>query len=76
MYVLGLILEKNQKLKKLDTVLVTWKEKDNVIVFNTRLRKDKRLWLDKLKKENPVAPPPNSQEEEDQYKQKEDSKKS
>ena len=52
MFVLGLILERNPGLKKLDTVLLTWKERDNVIVYNTRLQPGKRINLHKLKKDN------------------------
>lgn len=43
--------------------MVTRKEWDSVIVFNTRLRWDKRLKLDKLKKENPTLPPAKQEEE-------------
>lgn len=73
MYVLGLIFESNTQLKKFDTVLVTRKERDNVVVWNTRLNKNKRMNLTKLKKKNPTLPPA-KQEEEGGYK-KENEKK-
>ena len=41
-----------------------------MIVWNTRLRKDKRLKLDKLKKDNPIQPP-QPKEEEDGFKKDE-----
>lgn len=37
MYVLGMMFEKYETLKKLDSVLVTRKEFDHVIVWNERL---------------------------------------
>jgi len=37
LYVLGMMYEKYETLKKLDSVLITRKEFDNVIVWNERL---------------------------------------
>jgi len=42
LYVLGMMYEKYETLKKLDSVLITRKEFDNVIVWNERLYATKR----------------------------------
>jgi hypothetical protein len=39
-FVLGMLYEKYESLKKLDTVVITRKEFDNVIVWNERLNKN------------------------------------
>jgi hypothetical protein len=49
--------EKQEVLKKLDSVLVTKKEFDNVIVWNERLYVSKKNKLKKLKPENVKKPP-------------------
>lgn len=47
-----MMYEKYESLKKLDSVLITRKEFDNVIVWNERLFATKRTKLRKLKPEN------------------------
>lgn len=49
MWVLGVIYDKNDKLKKLDSVLVTAKEFDAVCVFNEVLNAKKGSKLKQLK---------------------------
>ena len=51
-----------ETLKKLDTVVVTRKEFDNVIVWNERLVAGSRKKLKKLKPEN-IKPVPKKEEE-------------
>ena len=63
MYVIGIMLEKFQILKKFDTVLITKKERDNVIVWNTRLKKNKRAKIHTLKIDDPAQPPAKEEEE-------------
>lgn len=55
--------EKYETLKKLDSVLVTGKEFDGVIVWNERLYAGQRKKLKKLKPENIKAPPEKIDEE-------------
>ena len=50
-------------LKKLDNVLITRKEFDNVIVWNERLFATKRLRLRKLSPENKKVVPKKQEEE-------------
>lgn len=63
LFVLGMMYEKYEALKKLDSVLITRKEFDNVIVWNERLYASKKTKLKKLKPENPKAPPERKEEE-------------
>lgn len=49
--------EKYENLKKLDSVLITRKEFDNVIVWNERLHAKQKTKLKKLKPENVKKPP-------------------
>ena len=56
-YVIGLMYEKFQTLKKFDTVLITKKERDSVVVWNTRLNSKKRANIEKLRKKDPTLPP-------------------
>ena len=56
-YVIGLMYEKYYSLKKFDTVLITKKERDAVVVWNTRLNPSKRANIEKLKKKDPTLPP-------------------
>ena len=63
LYVLGMMYEKYQTLKKLDNVLITSKEFDNVIVWNERLFATKRTMLKKMQPQN-VKQVPKKQEEE------------
>ena len=58
-----MMFEKYETLKKLDSVLVTRKEFDNVIVWNERLYASKRSKLKKLKPDNIKAPPKIEEEE-------------
>jgi hypothetical protein len=54
---------KYETLKKLDSVLVTRKEFDNVIVWNERLFEGQTKKLKKLKPENVKKPPEKEDEE-------------
>jgi hypothetical protein len=63
MYVLGMMYEKYETLKKLDSVLITRKEFDNVYVWNNRLYETRKKKLKKLKPEN-IKPVPKKEEEE------------
>ena len=63
LYVLGMMYEQYETLKKLDSVYVTRKEFDNVIVWNERIHSSDRLNLRRLKPEN-VKKPPEKEEEE------------
>jgi hypothetical protein len=57
--------EKYETLKKLDSVLVTRKEFDTVIVWNERLYVSKKSKLKKLKPDNEnLKRPPEKEEEE------------
>ena len=55
--------EKYETLKKLDSVLITKKEFDNVIVWNERLQASRKKKLRTLKPEN-VKPVPKKEEDE------------
>jgi Leucine-rich repeat (LRR) protein len=57
LWVLGMMYEKHETLKKLDNVLVTRKEFDNVIVWNERLFESQKAKLRRLKPEN-IKPVP------------------
>ena len=58
LWILGMMYEKHETLKKLDNVLVTRKEFDTVIVWNERLfESQKQKGLRKLKPEN-IKPVP------------------
>lgn len=57
LYTLGLLYEKQEIFKKLDSVLITRKEFDNVIVWNERLNVSKKNKLRKLKPETMRRPP-------------------
>jgi Leucine-rich repeat (LRR) protein len=63
LFVLGMMYEKYETLKKLDSVLITRKEFDNVIVWNERLYASKKNKLKKLKPENVKAPPEKKEDE-------------
>ena len=52
LWVLGMMYEKHETLKKFDNVLITRKEFDNVIVWNERLFQSKREKLKRLKPAN------------------------
>lgn len=55
--------EKYETLKKLDSVLITRKEFDTVIVWNERLYASKRSKLKKINVENAKKPPEKKEEE-------------
>ena len=63
LFVLGMMYERYETLKKLDSVLITRKEFDTVIVWNERLYASKKNKLKKLKPENPKAPPEKKEDE-------------
>lgn len=58
-----MMYEKHETLKKLDSVLITRKEFDTVIVWNERLYASQKNKLRKLKPENVKAPPEKEEEE-------------
>jgi len=58
-----MMYEKYETLKKLDSVLITRKEFDTVIVWNERLYQSRRGKLRKLKPENVKAPPEKKEDE-------------
>ena len=60
---LGLMYEKYETLKKLDSVVVTRKEFDTVIVWNERINASKKRRLKKLVPEN-IKPVPIKEDEE------------
>jgi Leucine-rich repeat (LRR) protein len=68
LWVLGMMYEKHETLKKFDNVLITRKEFDNVIVWNERLFQSKREKLKRLKPAN-VKEVPKKQEEENKQAQ-------
>ena len=74
MYLLGMFIDSNSLFKKLDSVVVTRKERDNVRVYNERLHADKKRRLGKLKPENIKEPPPIQEEDTKQGKKTEDKK--
>lgn len=65
LYVLGLMYEQFETLKKLDSVLVTRKEFDTVLVWNERLYANRKNKLKKLKPDNENFKRPPEIEEED-----------
>jgi len=66
LYVLGIMFSKFENLKRMDSVLVTKKEMDNVIVWNQRLNVSNVTKLRKLKPENVKKPPEKVAEAEQQ----------
>lgn len=58
-----MMYEKFETLKKLDSVLITRKEFDGVIVWNERLFASQKNKLKRLKPENPKAPPEKKEDE-------------
>jgi len=70
-YVLGLIYSKYETLRKLDSVIISRTEFDNVLVWNERLFKsmhgnaaeNKPSKLRKLRPENPKLPPAKLEDE-------------
>ena len=63
MYVLGLLYKHYETLKKMDTVLITNKEMDNIIVWNEYINAKKAGKLKKLVPENIKKPPEKEDEE-------------
>ncbi len=57
MWVLGVLYDSNDTLKKLDQVLVTAKEFDSVCVWNETFYKKQISKLKKLKPQNAKKPP-------------------
>lgn len=62
LWVLGMLYEKHETLKKFDNVLITRKEFDGVIVWNERLYETKKTKLRRMKPDN-VKQVPKKQEE-------------
>ena len=66
LYVLGVMYDdERENLRRLDQVLVTKREFDNVIVWNDRLHEKHRKRLKKLPIKNPRPVPPLKTEEDD-----------
>ena len=63
LYVLGIMYSKYETLKKLDSVLITRKEFDSVIVWNERLYATKKNKLRRLQPENVKYPPEKKEDE-------------
>lgn len=63
LYVLGLLYQKHETLKKLDTVIVSNTEFDNVLVWNERLFKGMGAKLRKLRPANAKQPPAKEEDE-------------
>ena len=63
LYVLGIMYSKYETLKKLDSVLITRKEFDSVIVWNERLFAKQRSKLRRLQPENVKLPPEKKEDE-------------
>jgi len=63
LYVLGLMFSKHETLRKLDSVIISKMEFDNVIVWNERLFAGNLKRLRKLRPENPKKPPVKDEDE-------------
>lgn len=63
LYVLGIIYAKYETLRKLDSVIISKNEFDNVLVWNTRLFACNQKRLRKLRPENPKKPPAKEEDE-------------
>lgn len=63
LYVLGLMFMKYASLRKLDTVIISNTEYDNVLVWNERLYAGMTKKLKKLRPQDPKRPP--AKEEDD-----------
>lgn len=63
LFVLGIMYSKYETLKKLDSVLITRKEFDSVIVWNERLYASKKNKLRRLQPENAKVPPEKKEDE-------------
>ena len=57
LYVLGLMYSKSDAMRKLDSVIISQIEFDNVLVWNERLFACNQNRLRKLKPDNPKKPP-------------------
>jgi len=64
MYVLGILMGMHESLRKMDSVIVTRKERDGVYVWNQRLFTGNSFRLRRLDVEKPAKPP---KEEEDEH---------
>jgi hypothetical protein len=63
LYVLGIMFQKHETLKKLDTVSISKQEFENVLVWNERLMKTMTGKLKKLMPKNAKKPPAKEEEE-------------
>lgn len=68
MYVLGMMYEHNENLRKFDQVLVTNREFDKVLAFKMCVSKNSFSNLKKLKPSSPIKRPPQLNKEEDEKK--------
>lgn len=63
LYVLGIMFSKYETLRKLDSVIITRMEFDNVLVWNERLFVSKTKNLKRLRPDNPKKPPAKEEDE-------------
>ena len=63
LYVLGIMFSKAETLRKLDSVIISNNEFDNVIVWNERLFNSKKDNLRKLRPSDPKKPPAKEEDE-------------
>ena len=63
LYVLGIMFSKAETLKKLDSVIISNNEFDNVIVWNERLFKGMKEKMRKLRPADPKKPPAKEEDE-------------
>lgn len=63
LYVLGILMGRYDSLRKMDSVIVTRKERDGIYVWNQRLYKGLSMKLRKLDVEKPAKPPKEEEEE-------------
>lgn len=63
LYVLGIMFSKSETLRKLDSVIISNVEFDNVIVWNERLFKTLKEKYKKLRPADPKKPPAKEEDE-------------
>lgn len=63
LYVLGMMFSKYETLRKLDTVIISNTEYDNVLVWNERLQQNKSKNLKRLTPADPKVPPAKEEDE-------------
>lgn len=68
MYVLGMLYEHNENLRRLDQVLVTNREYDKVLAFKMCVSKNNFANLKKLKPASPIKKPPPLKQDDDEKK--------